>query len=100
MEKVSFPILFVKEPYDSHENMMISSTPVCHEDLIATIRKKIGISVADRTLKEIDADEKRVRCMYISTPDVLEKFEIDGEIDKVDNWRFLYKKRKELETTH
>lgn len=100
MIKVSYPILFVKEPLDAHENMIVSSAPVCHEDLIAMIRKRIGISVADKTLKEIDADQKRVRYTYISTPDVLEKFEIDGAIDKVDNWRFLYKKQKELETTH
>lgn len=100
MIDTSYPILFVKEPYDSHENMVTSSAPVCHQDLIATIRKNIGVIATDKGLAEIGANEKRVRYMYVSTPDVLEKYEIDGEIDKINHWSLLYKKQKELETTH
>ncbi|MDE6622376.1 MAG: hypothetical protein K2K74_18180, partial [Lachnospiraceae bacterium] len=100
MIEVSYPILFVKEPLETHEYMVTSNAPVCHADIIATIRKKIGIDVSDKALNEIDSEENRIRYMSVSTPDLFEKYEINGDVSQINNWRLLYRAQKNLESTH
>lgn len=98
--ETSIPILFVKEPYETHENMVISNAPVCHKDMLATIRKKIGIDNLDKTLSEISCDENRVRYMYNSTPDLLEKYAINGDVGQINNWELLYSMQKKFDSVH
>lgn len=100
MIEASYPILFVKQPYEHHEKMAISDAPVCHADVIATLRKKMGVSPSGRTLDDIGIEEERVRYMMVSTPDTFEKYEIDGDVSQIGNWRLLVRARKNLESTH
>ena len=88
MIKIAYPILFVKQPYESHEEMSVNDAPVCHGDLIATIRKNIGINTSEKALDEIDSDVPRKRYM-ISTYDCIETYEIDGDVRLVENWRLI-----------
>lgn len=87
----SYPILFVKEPYETHGHIEINHAPVCHADIIATLRRQIGMNVSDRTLSEIGNDEDRVRYMNKSTNDWFERYEIDGDVSQIKNWRLLYR---------
>ncbi|MDE7029940.1 MAG: sulfatase-like hydrolase/transferase [Lachnospiraceae bacterium] len=100
MMEVSYPILFVKEPFNNSEQMYTDTAPVCHSDMIATIRKSLGIDTLDKTLSEIDSDENRVRYMHIATPDLLEKYEISGDVSQLNSWRLIHRAQQDLESTH
>ena len=100
MIDISYPILFVKQPYEIHEKMVESDAPVCHTDVIATIRKAIGVDSVDRALDEIGSGEERMRHMMVSTDDILEKYEVDGDVRLIENWHLIYKLEKDLESTH
>lgn len=97
---VTAPILFVKEPEETHDKMIESSAPVCHADVLETVRKEVGITVLERTLKDIDEQEERIRYMKISTPDVFEKYEINGNVREMQSWSLLDRADKNLESTH
>lgn len=95
MKDISFPILFVKEPYDHNEDgMKISQAPVCHEDVIATIRNIIGIDVAESGLKDILEDESRIRSLKVCSNDLYEKYEINGDVRDINSWKRLYSNGK------
>ena len=95
MKDISFPILFVKEPYEHNEDeMKISHAPVCHEDVIATIRDLIGMDVVESTLKGIQEDEKRTRILKISHADLFEEYAVNGDVRDINNWNLLYSNGK------
>lgn len=100
MLEISYPILFVKEPYETHEYMVENQAPVCHADIITTIRKQLGMNVPGRTLSEIECDEDRVRYMNNSMPDLLEIYEIDGDVRLISNWRLRNRTQRNLESVH
>ncbi len=100
MTSISYPILFVKEPGETHDEMAVSSAPVSHADMLATIQKKLGILVTEPTLKEIGEQEERIRYMKVSTPGEFEKYEINGEAGRIEDWRLLHRSKKNLESTH
>ncbi len=87
MLEASYPILFVKQPYESHEKMLVSDAPVCHTDVISTIKKKIGIVTSDRALEEIGSNENRKR--YMINSDFMKTYEIDGDVRLIENWRLI-----------
>ena len=100
MKSISYPILFVKEPGETHDEMAVSVAPVSHADMLATIQKKLGILVSEPTLKEIGEQEERIRYMKVSTPGEFEKYEINGEAGRIEDWRLLHRSKKNLESTH
>lgn len=82
MIATTIPILFIKEPYDESEEIQISETPVCHDDLIHTIEECIGLEVEEKTCSEILEDENRVRrCVF---RDVM--YQIEGNVRDIESW--------------
>lgn len=95
MIDVSFPILFVKEPYDNNDvQISISESPVCHADVIETIRSIIGTDVEARTLKDIEKMEERSRVLNVCSNELYEKYEINGNVRDYESWGLLYSNEK------
>lgn len=95
MQDVSLPILFVKEPYDNNtEQMKINNAPVCHADIISTLESIIGVENEENTLKEISEKEERVRTLKICSNELYQKYEINGDVRKLDSWQFVYSNEK------
>lgn len=91
MIDVSFPILFVKEPYDNNDvQISISEAPVCHADVIETIRSIIGADVEASTLKDIEEAEERSRVLKLCSNELYEKYEINGNVRDCESWSLLY----------
>lgn len=100
MTEISLPILFVKEPGETRDEMIVSSAPVSHADILATIRRQLGINTSDKALKDISEQDDRIRYMKVSRSDEFEKYEINGDARDIENWRFLYHATKNLQSTH
>lgn len=83
------PILFVKWPDQKQDNMVISHAPVSHADMIASIKKKIGVTVSDKGIEDIEENEDRTRISRIVSSDTIEKYEITGSVKDVENWNLL-----------
>jgi hypothetical protein len=88
----SFPIMLVKMPNSVSDKMVISSAPVCHADLIATIKSLAGIKTDGKSITEIREDDDRTRISRIRTGDTYIKYEITGNVRNVENWKVLYAK--------
>lgn len=88
---ISYPILFVKEPYETNsEQIKVNNAPVCHADIISTLKILIGVEGVGGTLKDITEGEERIRTFKICSNDQYEKYEINGDVREIDNWTFLY----------
>lgn len=85
----SCPILFVKNPKQTQENMVISSAPVSHADIIASIKKKIGVNVSDRGIEDIGENEDRVRISKVVMTENVEKYEVTGHVKDIKNWKLV-----------
>lgn len=90
MIDISFPILFVKEPYENREKMKDSQAPVSHADVIVTIKDTLGKNMSEKVLKEIDESEERIRFLKVSNPGSLKKYQINGNVRDLKNWEYLY----------
>lgn len=95
MIETSFPILFVKEKNQSNNgNINISNAPVCHEDVIATIKTVIGIDTDAGTLDDISENSERVRTLKICSNDLFEEYEINGDVRDINSWKLIYSNGK------
>lgn len=95
MIDISFPILFVKEN-NQHNNgtLNINKAPVCHENVIATIRNIIGVDTKNATLDDISENDERVRTLKICSNDLFEEYEINGDVRDINSWKLLYSNGK------
>lgn len=82
-----WPILFIKWPEQIQNSMVVSSAPVSHADMIASIEKKIGVNVSDRGIEEIEEDEDRTRLSRIDVSSGMETFEIRGHVKDKKSWK-------------
>lgn len=91
----SFPILFVKEPYNKSDVMITSNAPVCHNDVVSTVKSYIGTNYNnDRTISEILEEENRIRFFKnVGGNEYLTKYEINGDVRDLASWKLLYQKR-------
>lgn len=89
MIRTSIPIIFVKEPQNKHESIVVSEAPVCHQDVITTIMENVGINTGERKCSEIAEDEERVRTFIYYTKGSA-KFEVEGNVRDLDSWKMLY----------
>lgn len=91
VDKTSIPILFIKEPHDQQEQMLISETPVCHDDVIATIYKQIGIDTNGTPCSEIPENSDRIReyIHYDYVNGVFSKFEVSGNVRDLESWKHI-----------
>lgn len=87
--RLQCPILFVKWPEQTQEKMLISSAPVSHADMIASIEKKIGVNVTDEGIEDIGEDEERTRISRIGVSGYTETYEITGNVKDVKSWKLL-----------
>lgn len=87
--RLQCPILFVKWPEQTQEKMLISSAPVSHADMIASIEKKIGVNVSDEGIEDIGEDEERTRISRIGVSGYTETYEITGNVKDVKSWKLL-----------
>lgn len=94
MQDISFPILFVKEPFDCNaEQIKMNYAPVCHADIISTLESIIGVEIEENTLKDI-SQEDRTRILKICSNELYQKYEINGDVRKMDSWKFVYSNEK------
>lgn len=89
--RTSFPICFVKEPHDNNTEINVSEAPICHTDLLATIYEQLGIDIEERTCKEIEENEEKLRQFihYDNTTAVISMFEVNGNVRDLDSWKFI-----------
>lgn len=88
---VEFPILMVKEPYESRDEMLYSKAPVCHADIIATIRKAAGIYTSDKTIGEYTEGEERIRYFYDTLgAKPFDRYQIIGDVADQESWKIIY----------
>jgi hypothetical protein len=90
-------IMLVKMAGDnSEEPVRVSSAPVCHEDLFATVIKGLGgdYSSYGKAIDEISETEARVRYHYNTVIDaeknqeiLLDEYEITGDARDINNYR-------------
>jgi hypothetical protein len=88
----SLPIMFVKMPYDSSDEIVISEAPVAHEDLISTIRNVSGIDSKARVITDYSEDDDRVRISRVRSGSTDIKYEIDGNVRDVESWSTIYER--------
>jgi hypothetical protein len=88
----SLPILFVKMPYTTSDEITISMAPVAHEDLITTIKSVAGIDVDSKIITDYGEEDDRVRVSRVKTDNFDIKYEIDGNVRDVENWNITYDK--------
>jgi len=99
MVDITYPILFVKEPYDTNEEIQNSQAPVCHADLIMTMQKMLGYTDIGETLKEIE-DMDRIRFLTVANPGYIGKYQIQGDVRQMENWKYLYSMNMQNQVTH
>lgn len=87
--RLQCPILFVKWPEQTQEKMLISSAPVSHANMIASIEKRIGVNVTDEGIEDIGEDEERTRISRIGVSGFTETYEITGNVKDVKSWKLL-----------
>ena len=81
----------MKEPKDSHEEIEISQAPVCHVDLMPTIKKNIGLEVEEKTCSEIDEMAERERSFIRRGKGASSSvFEINVNVRDLNSWTYLY----------
>lgn len=89
--KTSFPIIFIKEPEESREEIKVSQAPVSHADIIPTILENIGFEVKEKTCSEIEETEQRSRkFIRRGTGADSAAFEINGDVRDLNSWKYLY----------
>ena len=93
------PLILVKYPdSDGSRPLAISSAPVCHDDLFATIEEALDLTPSGtgsgRNLKDVAENENRPRLYYYSSmysnrdgEIALREYEIDGEASDRANWK-------------
>jgi hypothetical protein len=86
----SWPILFVKMPFDTSDAMTVSQAPVAHSDVISTIKCVAGLDDYGSILTDFSEDDDRVRTSMVRYDDVAIKYEIDGDVSNIDNWSVIY----------
>lgn len=84
---VSVPILFVKKANESKEEMVVNEAPVCHADIITTIRAEIGMDISEKTLSDYSENEERVRYFKYCGLDWFEKYEVRGNVREFSSWK-------------
>jgi hypothetical protein len=87
---VAYPIMFVKEPYEKSEQMVISSAPVCQADLIPTIEKAAGIEITKPVIEDYTENEERTRIFRVRGGNTYKKYEINGDVANELNWKLIY----------
>ena len=88
----AFPILFIKEPKESHDVTQISEAPVCHADLIPTIQRYVGIMTNEKTCADYKEEDDRVRTT-IESNNGFTKYQIEGNVRDSASWSTVYKNR-------
>lgn len=85
---VNYPILLFKEPYQSSDRMVYSKAPVCHADIIATIRKAAGINGDEKAISEYAEGEERIRYFYATSGSKsFGKYQIVGDVAEQESWK-------------
>ena len=87
--QATIPILFVKEPQEQNEELVISEAPVCHADIIPTIRKNMGMSITEKTLSEYVEGEERIRTFKLVDTNTYERWQVSGNVREYDSWQFI-----------
>ena len=62
-------------------------------DIISTLESIIGVEIEENTLKDI-SQEDRTRILKISSNELYQKYEINGDVRKMDSWKFVYSNEK------
>jgi hypothetical protein len=93
MVQQSWPILFVKMPYETSDTMIVNQSPVAHSDVVSTIKYIAGLDDYGSVLADYSEDDDRVRTSIIRYDDVVIKYEIDGDVSDVDNWTEIYNRQ-------
>lgn len=88
----SFPILFVKEPAESRNAIRVSEAPVCHADIIPTIKEIIGYENDKKIISDYKEHEDRVRVMTRHVNDAFWRYEINGNVRDLKSWKLLQEK--------
>lgn len=87
--RLQCPILFVKWPKQDQDNMITSSAPVSHADMITSIEKAIGVKVSEKGIEDIEEDEERTRISRVAVSGALEKYGITGNVKDIKSWTLL-----------
>ena len=88
---MDFPILLVKEPHKSNDAMVYSKAPVCHADIIATIRNAAGINQSEKVISEYTEGEDRIRYFYATSgAKPFKKYQIVGDVANEESWQLIY----------
>lgn len=87
-DKVSMPIILVKEANMKGDALQIKSIPVSHEELIPTILEAMKIDRAEygKTYSEA-VDEEKERVYMDIYKDYIIKYTIDGDAKELSNWK-------------
>ncbi len=83
------PILFVKYPEKTQDNMVISHAPVSHADVVMSIKKKIGVNSTEKGMEDIDEHEDRTRISRVEVSGGMEKYEITGNVKDIKSWKLI-----------
>lgn len=83
------PILFVKYPGQTQDDMTVSSAPVSHADMVRSIEKEIGVNVSGKGLEDVGENEERTRISRIDMSSGMEKYEITGNVKDVNSWKLV-----------
>ena len=87
--KQQCPILFVKYPGQTQEDMTVSSAPVSHADMVRSIEKEIGVNVSGKGLEDVGENEERTRISRIELSSGTEKYEITGNVKDINSWKLV-----------
>ena len=87
--QASIPILFVKEANQKKEEIYITEAPVCHEDIIPTVRKEMGMNVDEKTLADYVEGEERTRIFRVRDENSYEKWQVIGNVREFESWELL-----------
>ncbi len=86
-ERVSSPVILVKQPYIAQEQLQIEDIPVSQAEMMASMVKTMGIESKKYglTLEQVSKEPDKKRTFLKLYPEYV-KYTIDGDVHDINSW--------------
>lgn len=86
-QRVSSPVIMIKEPYSTGSQLRVSDVPVSHAEMMASMVRAMGMDYREygETLDEAADDPRKERTFLKLYPEFV-RYTIAGDVSDIGNW--------------
>jgi arylsulfatase A-like enzyme len=89
--EMSSPIMLVKKPFDSNNELVINYNPVSQNELFPTLLEAAGLDYSEygKTFDEVGEDDNKIREYVDIYMDSTVIYSIKGNVKNIDSWSIV-----------